>query len=75
MVNVSIEDTGAGIEPSNLNWIFSPLFTTKSSRVGPGHLDQLFLPLGHLHPSVGLRIFGNGYPQSSVGPRIVVDDH
>ena len=36
MVHVSIEDTGTGIDPSNLNRVFSPLFTTKSRGIGMG---------------------------------------
>jgi signal transduction histidine kinase len=33
---VSIQDTGAGIHPSDLNQIFKPLFTTKASGTGMG---------------------------------------
>ncbi len=36
MVRVSIEDTGPGIDPSNLDQIFKPLFTTKASGMGMG---------------------------------------
>jgi len=36
MVHVSIEDTGAGIDPSDLDRIFKPLFTTKASGLGMG---------------------------------------
>src|SRR5262249_16104144 len=35
-VCVSVEDTGAGIDPSDLNRIFKPLFTTKSRGMGMG---------------------------------------
>lgn len=35
-VHVSIEDTGAGIDPSNLDSVFKPLFTTKASGMGMG---------------------------------------
>jgi C4-dicarboxylate-specific signal transduction histidine kinase len=35
-VNVSIEDTGTGIDPLVLNRIFSPLFTTKENGMGLG---------------------------------------
>ena len=35
-VRVSVEDTGAGIDPSDLNRIFKPLFTTKSRGMGMG---------------------------------------
>jgi signal transduction histidine kinase len=36
MIHVSIEDTGTGIDPSNLNRVFSPLFTTKERGMGMG---------------------------------------
>jgi signal transduction histidine kinase len=36
MIHVSIEDTGAGIDPANLNRIFSPLFSTKERGMGMG---------------------------------------
>jgi C4-dicarboxylate-specific signal transduction histidine kinase len=36
MVQVSIEDSGTGIDPSNLNRVFSPLFTTKERGMGMG---------------------------------------
>jgi signal transduction histidine kinase len=36
MVHVSIEDSGTGIDPSNLNQVFSPLFTTKERGMGMG---------------------------------------
>jgi signal transduction histidine kinase len=36
MVRVSIEDTGTGIDPSNLDRIFKPLFTTKATGMGMG---------------------------------------
>jgi len=36
MVRVSIEDTGTGIDPSNLDQIFKPLFTTKATGMGMG---------------------------------------
>jgi C4-dicarboxylate-specific signal transduction histidine kinase len=35
-VHVSIADTGIGIEPSNLDQIFKPLFTTKEHGMGMG---------------------------------------
>jgi signal transduction histidine kinase len=35
-VRVSIEDTGTGIDPSNLDRIFKPLFTTKATGMGMG---------------------------------------
>jgi signal transduction histidine kinase/ABC-type uncharacterized transport system substrate-binding protein len=35
-VQVSIEDTGIGINPSDLNQIFKPLFTTKEHGMGMG---------------------------------------
>jgi PAS domain S-box-containing protein len=36
LVQVSIEDTGTGIDPSNLDRIFKPLFTTKQHGMGMG---------------------------------------
>jgi len=36
MVHVSIEDTGTGIDQSNLERIFKPLFTTKATGMGMG---------------------------------------
>jgi len=36
MVRVLIEDTGTGIDPSNLDRIFKPLFTTKATGMGMG---------------------------------------
>jgi signal transduction histidine kinase len=36
VVNVSIEDTGIGISPSDSNQIFKPLFTTKARGMGIG---------------------------------------
>jgi signal transduction histidine kinase len=35
-VHVSIEDTGAGVDPSDLDRIFKPLFTTKATGMGMG---------------------------------------
>jgi signal transduction histidine kinase len=35
-VRVSVEDTGRGIDPSNADRIFTPLFTTKPSGMGMG---------------------------------------
>jgi signal transduction histidine kinase len=35
-VHVSIEDTGNGIDPSNVDRIFKPLFTTKARGMGMG---------------------------------------
>jgi signal transduction histidine kinase len=35
-VRVSIEDTGTGIDPSNLDRIFKPYFTTKANGMGMG---------------------------------------
>jgi signal transduction histidine kinase len=35
-VHVSIEDTGSGIHPSDVDRIFKPLFTTKSHGMGMG---------------------------------------
>jgi signal transduction histidine kinase len=36
IVRVSIEDTGTGMDPANLDQIFKPLFTTKSTGMGVG---------------------------------------
>jgi signal transduction histidine kinase len=36
MVHVLIEDTGTGIDPSNLDSVFKPLFTTKETGMGMG---------------------------------------
>jgi signal transduction histidine kinase len=36
LVHVSIEDTGTGIDPSNLERVFKPLFTTKANGMGMG---------------------------------------
>src|SRR4029453_2943509 len=36
MVRVSIEDTGTGIDPSNVDQIFKPLLTTKAAGMGMG---------------------------------------
>jgi signal transduction histidine kinase len=36
LVHVSIEDTGTGIDPPNLERIFKPLFTTKATGMGMG---------------------------------------
>ncbi|MGD9922670.1 MAG: sensor histidine kinase [Pseudorhodoplanes sp.] len=35
-VRITIEDTGSGIEPANLDQVFKPLFTTKSRGMGIG---------------------------------------
>src|SRR5205823_15099085 len=35
-IRVSIEDTGSGIDPSNMDRIFQPLFTTKARGMGMG---------------------------------------
>jgi signal transduction histidine kinase len=36
VVHVSIEDTGTGIDHSNLDSIFKPMFTTKATGMGMG---------------------------------------
>jgi signal transduction histidine kinase len=36
MVHVSVEDTGTGVDPANLDRLFKPLFTTKKSGMGIG---------------------------------------
>jgi signal transduction histidine kinase len=35
-VHVSIEDTGTGVDPSKLDQLFKPLFTTKARGMGMG---------------------------------------
>jgi K+-sensing histidine kinase KdpD len=35
-VHVAVEDTGTGIDPSNYNHIFNPMFTTKERGMGIG---------------------------------------
>ncbi|MGA8560080.1 MAG: ATP-binding protein, partial [Pseudolabrys sp.] len=35
-VHVSVEDTGTGIEPSDLTRLFQPMFTTKERGMGMG---------------------------------------
>jgi signal transduction histidine kinase len=47
MVSVSIEDTGTGIDPSNLDRIFKPLFTTKATGIGMG---LAICPFNHREP-------------------------
>ena len=36
LLHVSVEDTGTGIDPSNLEQIFKTLFTTKANGIGMG---------------------------------------
>jgi signal transduction histidine kinase len=36
VVNVSIEDTGSGIDPANRDRLFKPLVTTKANGMGMG---------------------------------------
>ena len=36
MVRVSIEDTGSGVDPSHIDSLFKPLFTTKARGIGMG---------------------------------------
>src|SRR5262245_17027904 len=36
MVRVSIEDTGTGIDPTNIDRVFKPFFTTKANGMGMG---------------------------------------
>jgi hypothetical protein len=46
-VHVLIQDTGSGIDPSNLDRVFKPLFTTKARGMGMG---AIHLPLDHREP-------------------------
>ena len=41
---ITVEDTGIGIDPENLNRIFDPFFTTKPHGMGMGAFD---LPIDH----------------------------
>jgi hypothetical protein len=43
-VMVSVADTGTGIDPQDVQRLFSPLFTTKASGMGMGLFD---LPFDH----------------------------
>jgi signal transduction histidine kinase len=36
MVRVSVEDSGTGIDPSNIDRVFKPFFTTKANGMGMG---------------------------------------
>jgi signal transduction histidine kinase len=36
IVRVSIEDTGTGIDPANIDRVFKPFFTTKTNGMGMG---------------------------------------
>jgi signal transduction histidine kinase len=47
MVHVSIKDTGTGVDPSNLDRIFKPLFTTKERGMGMGLSICLSIIEGH----------------------------
>jgi signal transduction histidine kinase len=61
-VHVSIADTGIGIEPSNLDQIFKPLFTTKEHGMGMGlsicrsviesHNGRIWVSAGHERGSI-----------------------
>src|SRR5262245_53637481 len=61
-VHVSIEDTGIGIDPSNVNQIFNPLFTTKEHGMGMGlsicrsiienHNGRIWVSAGHKKGSI-----------------------
>jgi len=72
-VHVSIEDTGPGIDPSNLGRIFKPLFTTKAGGMGmglsicrsiiEGHSGQIWVSAGSKSGS----IFQFELPTSSHG--------
>ena len=61
-VLVSIEDSGPGIDPENINRIFEPFYTTKSDGMGMGlaicrstieaHQGRLWVSAGIQHGSV-----------------------
>jgi signal transduction histidine kinase len=61
-VMVTVEDSGPGIEPENIDRIFNPLFTTKSHGMGMGlsicrsiveaHDGRVWASLGNPHGSV-----------------------
>ena len=36
MICISVRDTGIGIPPENINKLFEPLFTTKTTGIGLG---------------------------------------
>jgi signal transduction histidine kinase len=62
VVHVSIEDTGAGIDHSNLDFIFKPMFTTKATGMGMGLAICRSIAEGH-----GGRIWiSNGSEKGSV---------
>jgi signal transduction histidine kinase len=62
VVHVSIEDTGAGIDHSNLDCIFKPMFTTKATGMGMGLAICRSIAEGH-----GGRIWiSNGTEKGSV---------
>jgi C4-dicarboxylate-specific signal transduction histidine kinase len=62
VVHVSIEDTGAGIDHSNLDCIFKPMFTTKATGMGMGLAICRSIAEGH-----GGRIWiSNGTENGSV---------
>jgi C4-dicarboxylate-specific signal transduction histidine kinase len=62
VVHVSIEDTGAGIDHSNLDCIFKPMFTTKATGMGMGLAICRSIAEGH-----GGRIWiSNGSEKGSV---------
>jgi len=61
-VHVSIEDTGAGIDHSNLDCIFKPMFTTKATGMGMGLAICRSIAEGH-----GGRIWiSNGTEKGSI---------
>jgi len=61
-VQVAIEDTGVGVDPSNVNQIFNPLFTTKEHGMGMGlsicrsiienHNGRIWVSAGHKRGSI-----------------------
>ena len=61
-VQVSIEDTGIGIDPANRDQIFKPLFTTKDHGMGmglsicrsiiEGHAGKLWITAGNTRGTI-----------------------
>jgi signal transduction histidine kinase len=80
-VQVSIEDTGVGIDPANLDQIFKPLFTTKDHGMGmglsichsiiEGHEGRIWVTAGNK----GGTIFHFELPQKPSGTTKAAEPH